>query len=229
MPLRDVEIDDGEIPLDAAVDDGDLAQKDQQAVAEVVEDRLLDLAVGGAQPLAQHQHHLAGELRRRIQQLAEGLVGDEDKAGVGERGGAGAPRQAVEKGDLADHLALLQEADGGLAAVLGGEVDAHDAGDDDVEPVGLLALLEQDGAGGQRQLAADAAKAAQALRVDPLKTMLLPSQTATSLADIAHSPLPAKVPPSIARAEWRGRPRPRPMRHLAPGGSLPGAGVPCGG
>src|SRR4051812_25443306 len=59
--LRQVEIDDGDVLLHAAVDDGELAEEDDEAVAEVVEDRLVDLRIGAAETLAEHEDHPAGE------------------------------------------------------------------------------------------------------------------------------------------------------------------------
>ena len=60
--MRQVEIDDRHFLFDAAVENRELAEEHQQPVAEVVEDRLVDLRIGRAQPLAQREDDLAGEL-----------------------------------------------------------------------------------------------------------------------------------------------------------------------
>ena len=53
---------------------------------------------------------------------------------------------------------------GRLATVLGGQIDADDAGDDQIEPVGLVALVEESGVGLKRRLAGDAGKPAEVAR-----------------------------------------------------------------
>ncbi len=75
--------------------------------------------------------------------LHERLARDEDQLRVGQRRRAGAARQTVEQRHFADHLPVLEEVDRRLPGIVGGQVDADDAGDDDIEAVRLVALVEQ--------------------------------------------------------------------------------------
>ena len=88
---------------------------------------------------------------------------------VGQRRRAGAPRQAVEERHLADHLAVLEQVDGRLAAVLGGQIDPDDAGGDHVEPVQFVALLEEDVVRLQRHLAGDRRQSPYVVRIEAVE------------------------------------------------------------
>src|SRR5437588_723213 len=63
---------------------------------------------------------------------------------------------AVEERHFADDLAVLEEVDRRLAAVLGSQVDADNARGDDIEAVRFVALLEQRVVRMQRHLAGNA-------------------------------------------------------------------------
>ena len=151
------------------MDQGDLVEKHQQPVAEIVEDSLIDLGVGRSQALAQRQDDLPGKPARRLHQLQERLSPDISQFRLGECRRAGAARQAVEQRHFADHLALFGEIDRGLAAVLGGQVDANDAGNDDVEPVGFVSLIEQNRACRQGLFAGDPGKTPELVVVEPVE------------------------------------------------------------
>src|ERR1700730_16962145 len=138
-------------------------------MAEVVEDRLINLRIGGAEALAKHEDDLTAELGRAIEELHERLARDEDELRRGERGRTGASGKAVEKRHLADDLAVFEEVDGRFAAVLCGQVDAKDARDDDVEPVRFVTLLEENVVRLQRHFAGDARQSRHVVRIEAVE------------------------------------------------------------
>ena len=67
-----------------------------------------------------------------------------DDLGLGDGGGGGGARARVEQRQLAEHLARAEDRQEVLAAVAAGAAELDLALADDVEPVALVALVEED-------------------------------------------------------------------------------------
>jgi len=71
-------------------------------------------------------------------------VAEPDQLGLGHGGGGRGARPRIEQAELAEHLAGAEDGEQVLAAVDAGAAELDLALADDVEPVTLVALVEQD-------------------------------------------------------------------------------------
>ncbi|MPM69828.1 hypothetical protein SDC9_116776 [bioreactor metagenome] len=110
----------------------------------VGEDQVADRVVGVAQPAGQLGHDALGHLRVVLQPLDQILVLEAAQLSRGDGGRGGGPRPRVEDRELAEHLARAEHLHQVLPAGRAGPAELDLAGDDDVELVAAVPLVEED-------------------------------------------------------------------------------------
>ena len=114
----------------------------RQATRHVEEVQLLDVCRQPAEFARERGEECVADRRFGRDQLAETLARQDDRLGRDEGRGAGRSRRAIEQGQLAEHVALVERREDRLLARFGRDRDLHLAGHDDEQGVARIAGVE---------------------------------------------------------------------------------------
>ena len=119
-------------------------QPRRQATGHVEEMKLLDVRRQPTQLAGQRREERIADGRFGRDQFAEPVARQDDRLGRHERGGGRGAWRAIEEGQLAEDVTVVERRQDGLLAGFRRDRDLHLAGDDDEQGVTRVAGVEDD-------------------------------------------------------------------------------------